>query len=63
MEFDKTKGFCGGSNIHDGGCEVTFHSLTHTHAEITSKNCRTCTCPLARDHRLNYSNAKRGIPE
>jgi len=60
MEFDKNKGFCNGLYIHDGGCEVTFHSLTHTHSEVTFSNCKKCTCPLARSHKKQYSEGKRG---
>jgi hypothetical protein len=61
MEFDKSQGFCNGLYIHDGGCEFTFHSLKHTHDEITIKNCKKCSCPLARSHRQQYSVEKRGI--
>jgi len=61
MEFDKSKGFCNGLYIHDGGCEVTFHSLKHTHDEVTIKNCKKCSCPLARSHRQQYSVEKGRI--
>jgi hypothetical protein len=61
MEFDKSKGFCNGVNIHGRGCEVTFHSLTHTHDEVTIKNCKKCTCPLARSHKEQYAVEKRGV--
>ena len=61
MKFDKSKGFCNGLYIHNGGCEVTFHSLKHTNSEVTIKNCKKCTCPLARSQRQQYSDEKRGI--
>jgi hypothetical protein len=61
MEFDKNKGFCNGLYIHDGGCEVTFHSLKHTQSEITLKSCKKCTCPLARNHKKEYSAEKRKV--
>ena len=61
MAFDKSQGFCNGVYIRDGGCEVTFHSITHTHDEVTIKNCKKCSCPLARNHRKLYSAEKRGI--
>jgi len=61
MEFDKSKGFCDGTYIHNEGCEVTFHSLKHTHSEIALKNCKKCSCPLARDHRKKYSEEKRAF--
>jgi hypothetical protein len=61
MEFDKSKGFCNGFYISNGGCEFTFHSLKHTHKEITLKNCKKCTCPLARSHRQQYSAEKRAL--
>ena len=61
MEFDKSKGFCNGIYINDSGCEVTFHSLKHTHNEVTFNNCKKCTCPLARSHKKKYSEEKRGI--
>jgi hypothetical protein len=60
MEFDKTKGFCNGINIHDTGCEVTFHALTHTHSEVNIKNCKKCTCPLAKSHKEQYREDRRG---
>jgi len=59
MEFDKNKGFCNGVNIHDGGCKFTFHLVEHSHSEITIKNCKSCSCPLARSHRAQYSAKKR----
>ena len=61
MEFDKSQGFCSGVYIHDGGCEVTFHLITHTHDEVTIKNCKKCSCPLARSHRKQYAAEKRGL--
>ena len=61
MEFDKSKGFCDGRYIHEGGCEVTFHSFKHTNSEIALKNCKKCSCPLARSHRQEYSAEKRAI--
>ena len=61
MEFDKSKGFCNGIYINDSGCEVTFHSLKHTHNKVTFNNCKKCTCPLARSHKKKYSEEKRGI--
>jgi len=63
MEFDRSKGFCDGFYVRDGGCQVTFHSLTHTHNEITLKNCKKCSCPLARSHRKKYSEEKIGTIE
>jgi hypothetical protein len=59
MEFDKSKGFCNGLNIHDGTCEFTFHDVNHAHSEVTIKNCKSCSCPLARNHRAQYSAKKR----
>jgi hypothetical protein len=61
MAFDKSKGFCDGIYIRDGGCEVTFHSVKHTQTEITSDNCKKCSCPLARTHRKRYSEEKAKI--
>ena len=61
MKFDKSKGFCDGLYVHDAGCEVTFHSLKHTQSEVTIKNCKKCTCPLARSHRQQYSDEKEGL--
>jgi hypothetical protein len=61
MKFDKSKGFCNGVYIHGEGCEVTFHLLKHTHDEISIKNCKKCTCPLAKKYRKQYSDEKRGI--
>ena len=61
MEFDKSKGFCQGLNIHDGSCEFTFHLIKHSHSEITIKNCKTCSCPLAKNHRKQYLAKKRGL--
>ena len=61
MEFDKNKGFCNGLYIHDGGCEVTFHSLKRTHSEVTFKNCKKCTCPLAKNYKKQYSADKKGV--
>ena len=59
--FDKSKGFCNGVYIQDGGCEFTFHGVKHVRNKITLKNCKVCSCPLARSHRLQYSAKKRGI--
>jgi hypothetical protein len=59
MEFDKSKGFCNGLNIHGGSCEFNFHEVNHTHSEITIKTCKTCSCPSARNHRALYSAKRR----
>jgi predicted transcriptional regulator YheO len=40
LKFDKSKGFCNGLYVHNGGCEVTFHSLKHTNSEVAIKNCK-----------------------
>ncbi len=61
MEFDKSKGFCNGTYIHGEGCEFTFHSVTHTHNEIALKNCKKCSCPLAKNHRKKYAEEKKSI--
>ena len=60
MEFNKTKGFCNGLYVRNGGCEMVFHSLKHIHSEVTMDNCKKCSCPLARTHRQQYSDEKRG---
>jgi hypothetical protein len=59
MEFDKSKGFCNGLYVNDGGCEVTFRSLKHTQDDVTIKNCKKCSCPLARSYRQQYSAEKK----
>ena len=61
VDFDKSKGFCEGTYVLEKGCEVTFHSLKHTYDEVAIKNCKKCSCPLARSHRKLYSEQKRGI--
>jgi hypothetical protein len=61
MMFDKSKGFCNGAYIQNGGCEFTFHSVKHTRDEVTINDCKTCSCPLARSHRQQYSAKRRGI--
>ena len=59
MEFDTSKGFCSGIYIHDGSCEFTWHSVKHTHPEITAKNCKDCSCPPAKSHRRQYQAKRR----
>jgi hypothetical protein len=59
MEFDKSKGFCNGLNIHGASCEFTSHLIKHAHDEITWKNCKKCTCALAKVHKKQYCAKKR----
>lgn len=61
MEFDKSKGFCNGVYISGEGCEFTFHEVKHTHNEIALKNCKKCSCPLAKNHRKKYSEEKKSV--
>ena len=61
MAFDQSKGFCNGHYINDGKCEFTFHLINHSHSEIAIKNCKKCSCPLAKTHRKQYSEEQRGI--
>ncbi|MBN1374772.1 MAG: hypothetical protein JXA01_01315 [Dehalococcoidia bacterium] len=59
MEFDKSKGFCNGLYINGKGCEFTFHSVKHSHDEISAKNCKKCSCPPAKNHRKQFAAKKR----
>jgi hypothetical protein len=59
MEFDKTKGFCNGLNIHGDNCGYTFHEVVHAHPEVTIKSCKDCSCPPARAHRAQYGAKRR----